>query len=119
MTSSYVEVMTATGEYFWFPFESLAGMEFEPPQRLRDLLWRPARMLGTDGPVGNVYLPCLYPGSPAHEDPRVRLGRITDWTGGGEEPVRGVGLRMWLFGEQDRSILAVQRVSIENVIVAK
>lgn len=112
LTSSFLEVLTAEGEYYWFPFEHLTHVEFQEPNRLRDLLWRPARAIGRQGPIGNVYLPCLYPGTEHHEDAKMRLGRLTDWLDEPEAPVRGVGLRMWLVGEQEKSLLALGRVTV-------
>jgi protein involved in temperature-dependent protein secretion len=39
-----------------------------------------------------------------------RLGRQTDFIGGDGEPVRGVGLRSFIFGDEARSILDVAEI---------
>ncbi len=99
VTSSIFEVLTSTGKYYWIPIESVRVLEFRPPDGPRDLLWRRARMAVNDGPDGEVFLPALYPNSHAHADDRIRLGRLTDWIEGDNQPVRGVGHRMFLVGE--------------------
>jgi type VI secretion system protein ImpE len=92
------EVLTTTGKYFWIPTERVQTLEFHAPKRPRDLLWRRASMSVEAGPDGEVYLPAVY----VSDDPltdALRLGRETDWrqTDGG--PVRGVGQRMLIVGE--------------------
>jgi type VI secretion system protein ImpE len=94
-----LEVM-ARGDYFWIPIEQLDKVVVRPPQFPRDLLWLPARVEIRDGPAGDVFLPVLYPGSHEHADDAVKLGRLTDWTTADKEPVRGVGLRMFLLGDE-------------------
>ncbi len=107
LTSSFFEVLTSTGKYYWIPFESVELVEFHKPERPKDLLWRQAHMIVRDGPDGEVYLPSIYP-SVQKTDDQMRLGRGTEWRGGDESPVRGVGLRMYLIGDEDHSILELQ-----------
>ena len=98
------EVLTSTGKYYWIPTERVASIDFHPPKRARDLLWRRASMTVIDGPDGDVYLPVCY----AAEDPlsdAQRLGRETDWRetpAGPDAPplVRGAGQRVFLIGEE-------------------
>ncbi|MCL5745216.1 MAG: virulence protein SciE type, partial [Acidobacteria bacterium] len=53
----------AAGAYLWLPFEHIASVEIQPPQRLRDLIWIPAII--RPGPafqgreLGEVLLPVL------------------------------------------------------------
>lgn len=120
ITSSFFEVYTSTGKYFWVPMERVEEMELTAPERLCDLLWRPAHMIVSDGPDGLVYLPALYPESFAEADERLRLGRLTEWRGGDPEvsgapaPVRGIGLRTFLVGETDQSIHELQQLTINS-----
>src|SRR5579864_6382695 len=44
------EVLTTTGKYFWIPTERVETLEFHPPKRPRDLMWRRASMSVSDGP---------------------------------------------------------------------
>ncbi|MGO4728577.1 MULTISPECIES: type VI secretion system accessory protein TagJ [unclassified Inquilinus] len=91
------EVLTTTGKYFWIPTERVESIEFHPPKRPRDLFWRRCTMVVREGPDGDVYLPALYPTDAAAGD-SLRLGRATEWTEG--EPVRGIGQRVYLAGEE-------------------
>ena len=92
------EVLTTTGKYFWIPGERVQSLEFHAPKRPRDLLWRRASMSVAEGPDGEVYLPAIYAVDEPMSD-TLRLGRETDWreTEGG--PVRGIGQRMFIVGE--------------------
>jgi len=91
------EVLTTTGKYFWIPTERVQTLEFHPPKRPRDLLWRRASMSVAHGPDGEVYLPVIYA---VHEQltDALRLGRETDWREA-EGTVRGLGQRLFIVGE--------------------
>jgi type VI secretion system protein ImpE len=112
LTASAFEVLTSNGKYYWIPFERVELIEFRAPTRARDLLWRRARMIVRDGPDGEVFLPALYAGSHAVADDRVRLGRATDWRGGDGAPVRGIGQRTFLVGDEACSILEIETLAI-------
>jgi type VI secretion system protein ImpE len=98
------EVLTTTGKYFWIPTERVQTLEFHAPKRPRDLLWRRASMSVADGPDGEVYLPTVY----ATDDPMpdtLRLGRETDWRQAEGGPVRGVGQRLFMMGEDAMAMM--------------
>lgn len=109
------EVLTTTGKYFWIPTERVASVEFHPPKRPRDLAWRRATMSVIDGPDGDVYLPALY-GPALHPTDRadpgddIRLGRTTEWLHEGG-PVRGLGQRVFLAGEDAIGIMDLATLS--------
>jgi type VI secretion system protein ImpE len=92
------EVLTTTGKYFWIPTERVQTLEFQAPKRPRDLLWRCASMSVADGPDGVVYLPAIYAADEVLADP-LRLGRETDWREAEGAPVRGLGQRLFIVGE--------------------
>lgn len=73
----------AGGRYLWLPFAHVAAVHVQPPARLRDLRWTPARVATNasvrDMELGEVLLPALTPGAWSHADADVRLGRATDW----------------------------------------
>jgi len=112
LTSSFFEVLTSTGKYYWIPMESVELIEFRAPQRARDLLWRSAHMIVRGGPDGEVHLPAVYAGSQAESDDRLRLGRLTEWRGDPAAPVRGAGQRVFLVGEEDRSIMEIKEITL-------
>lgn len=112
--SGVFEVITSTGKYFWVPMERVQRIAFQPPQRAVDLIWREAQIVVTDGPDGVVYVPTLYAPFSTQADEQLRLGRGTDWVGGDDEVIRGRGLRMFLVGEVDRSIMELKELTIGN-----
>jgi len=94
-------------KYVWLPFEQIKHLHITTPKRLRDLLWVPAILEAHAGPVGEVFLPVLYPDSHQHADERVKLGRMTDWTDRGEGVILGAGQHLFFIDGQDRGILTV------------
>ncbi|MDD4268209.1 MAG: type VI secretion system accessory protein TagJ [Pirellulales bacterium] len=119
LTASFFEVYTTNGKYYWIPMERVERIEFRPPVRPRDLLWRRAHMAVAGGPDGEVYLPALYVGTHAAAEDQLRLGRSTDWRQPGEGPVRGVGQKMFLLGEETRGILAINELCFSTPAVAQ
>jgi type VI secretion system protein ImpE len=111
VTATFFEVLTSNGKYYWIPLERVDSVEFRPPARPRDLLWRPAHMIVRGGPDGEVFLPVLYAGSAAGANDTIRLGRATEWREEPGAPVRGIGQRMFLVGSEDRSILELETLS--------
>src|SRR5262249_61761624 len=66
-------------KYAWLPFEQIRRIEIDPPKKLRDLVWVPARIQAADQTTGEVYVPALYARTSEHGDDQVKLGRMTDW----------------------------------------
>lgn len=99
-----LEVLTNAGEYMWVPFERIQSLDFEEPKRPRDLYWRKCVIELRDGTEGHVFVPTIYPWSNAETRPLLRLGRETDWIEGDGGPVRGLGQRLWLAGENALAI---------------
>lgn len=97
------EVCTSTGKYYWIPVETVISVHFHKAERLRDLIWRRATMSVADGPDGDVYIPSVYVPI-GDKDERALLGRVTDWSGGNGHPVRGIGQRCWLVGDEGVAI---------------
>jgi len=98
-----IEAITLAGDYMWIPVERLRRLAAEPPRRPRDLLWTRCAVETQDGTEGVIYLPCLYPWSAGEGvDAALRLGRATDWIEPGDAagPVRGLGQRLLLLGEE-------------------
>jgi type VI secretion system protein ImpE len=111
LSAGYFEVLTTTGKYYWIPTERVASVEFHPPKRPRDLMWRRASMSVHNGPDGDVYVPVIYAGDTGEAADEIRLGRATDWveqTGG---LVIGRGQRTFLAGEQALGIMELTSLS--------
>lgn len=94
-----LEVLTSTGKYYWIPWTSVRLLTLRTPERLRDLVWRPAELDVADGPEGVVYIPATYVAADDEQTASTRLGQETLWI---EQAgiVRGVGLRCLLLGEE-------------------
>ena len=114
LTASFLEVLTSNGKYYWVPWERIELIEFHPPERPRDLLWRRVHMIVRGGPDGEVFLPVLYAGSEREADPAARIGRSTDFREEPAGPVRGIGQRMLLCGEVDRPIMELKTLRVDE-----
>ena len=112
-TCCVLEVITTNGTYYWIPISQVESIEFHEPERSRDLIWRRTHLIVRDGPDGEVYLPVLYPGASVEADDQIRLGRQTEWRGGDAMPVRGVGQRTFLVGDDARSIMELKTITFE------
>ena len=99
MFSPFLEALTIAGDYMWIPFERIRSLEFEVPKRPRDLCWRRAAIEMKDGQEGVIYVPVIYPWGDSGMPDGLRLGRTTDWLDSGGGPVRGLGQRVMLAGE--------------------
>ncbi len=106
----------AAGQYTWLPFEHLATLSIEPPRRLRDLLWLPARVRAGQRighfDFGEILIPVLYPLSWQSPDDQVRLGRVTDWQERPDGTVVPVGQRLLQVDEELIPILELRRLEI-------
>jgi type VI secretion system protein ImpE len=111
LINGVLEVLTSDGRYYWISIERIARIEFHQPQRPRDLIWRRASTIVTDGPEGEVFVPALYVTPTNVEvDDRTRLGRATRWIGDDKAPVRGLGQRTFLFGNEDIPIMQIETI---------
>jgi len=103
------EVLTSTGKYYWITMDTVERFAPRKPERPLDLLWLPVEMTVRDGPDGVVYIPTIY-ASRETEDAGLRLGRSTQWTEDPSGIVRGQGLRSFLVGEEDKTILELGEI---------
>jgi type VI secretion system protein ImpE len=100
-------------KYVWIPLEQIRKIEIDPPRKLRDLVWIPARIQAADQTTGEVYIPALYAGSSDHENDQVKLGRMTDWKAVAEDLYTGAGLRLFLTDDEDRSVLDTRKIELD------
>ena len=108
-----LEVITATGKYYWVPLKSIKTLELTKPERPIDLIWRKASIDVEGGPEGEVFIPVRYP-CPNDEgwDDQLRLGRATSWAGESTGAVIGLGQKMFLLGDEAKSSLEIDRIEI-------
>jgi type VI secretion system protein ImpE len=105
--AGFFEVLTTTGKYYWIPTERVESVEFEAPRRPRDLVWRRASMVVHDGPQGVVYLPAIYDSPQTDLSEEHRLGRTTSWLDEETGPVRGLGQRVFLIGDDALAVMDI------------
>lgn len=108
LSAGHLEIFTSTGKYYWVPTASVISIEFRPPERQRDLIWRRAHLSVADGPDGEVYMPCMY--HSAASTPAQRLGHVTEFAGDEGGLVQALGLRSFLLGEDCKSVLELTTV---------
>ena len=107
LCSGFFEVLTTTGKYFWVPTERVESIVFHAPQRPRDLAWRRATISVNDGPDGEVYIPAIYDTAQPDIADDYRVGYNTDWTDEAAGPVRGIGQRVFLAGDEAYPIMDI------------
>jgi len=108
----------AGGDYLWISLSDIASIHMEPPKKLRDLIWAPAKVVG--GPslrsreLGEILLPVISPLSWQHEDDDVRLGRATEWCADENGEEAPYGLKMLLVDGEEFSFLEIRDLEIES-----
>jgi type VI secretion system protein ImpE len=106
----------AAGDYMWISLRDIAVFEMDPPKRLRDLLWAPARL--RTGPncknkdLGEVLMPVIAPLSWQHADDAVKLGRVSEWCADEAGEEAPFGQKMLLVDGEEIPILEVRKLEI-------
>lgn len=108
-----LEVMTQ-GNYFWIPLEYVQALAIPAPRFPRDVIWVPARLDTKKTEGAEVFIPNLYAHTFSETDDELRLGRVTDWKQAADGPVLGLGARLFLVGEDTKSLLEWRDLSIEH-----
>ena len=105
------------GDYFWIPFRQIETIDIQPPKRLRDLLWVPARVTTAPGfqqrELGEVLIPALAPLTFRHADEAVRLGRVTEWCADEKGREQPYGLKMLNVDGEELPILEIRSLAIQ------
>jgi type VI secretion system protein ImpE len=102
-------------DYIWVPWEQVRELEVAAPERPRDLLWAPVRLVLADAVQRRGYVPVRYAASHTSQDDAIRLGRLTDWV---EHPggiITGIGLKTCLLGDRGASILELGDLTVHPV----
>jgi type VI secretion system protein ImpE len=111
VTAGVFEVLTHTGKYYWIPMDRVTSIEFSPPERPLDLIWRKAHMIVRDAFEADLHMPAVY-GMLTNADDVSRLGRRTDWLGGESSAVMGVGRRLFVVdGEESIDMMDLESLS--------
>lgn len=108
----------AAGSCVWLPFEHIASVQMDKPQRLRDTLWAPAivqaapSFKGMD--LGEVLIPAIYPFSWDQPDEEVWLGRVTEWFADEEGRESPLGQKMLLVDGEEFPFLEVRSLRFNH-----
>ncbi len=114
LTRSVFEVLAPNGKYYWIPMENVVSLTFTPHQRAGDLLWRRGRIKLKSDVDTEAFFPAIYPGSHLEADQRLALGQMTEWRTAAEgAPVRGVGQRELLVGEDAKPFVELKELKVE------
>jgi type VI secretion system protein ImpE len=103
------EILTATGKYYWIPWNKIQSLRFSKPERPMDLIWRKTEISVDGGPEGEVYMPVRYP-SPKGWTSQEQLGRATNWMERHPGVITGTGQRTLLVGEEAMGILELNEM---------
>lgn len=108
-----LEGLSADGRYFWLPFEQIGAINFEAPERPRDLVYRTAEIELRNGVTARVFIPAIYAPLPPAERPELRLGRATEWDESNPQLVRGVGQRVFLTDGPEFAVMEIKQLSFD------
>lgn len=106
----------AAGDYLWISYHDIASVKMEPPKKLRDLFWTPARL--NTGPtfrsreLGEILLPAIAPLSWQHESDEVRLGRATEFCEDESGDTAPYGSKTLLVDGEEFALLDVRELEI-------
>jgi type VI secretion system protein ImpE len=106
MLAPFLEVMLLR-DYVWVPWQQVKSLAITAPQKVRDLIWTPAKLTLTDDVERNCYLPAQYVNSFTAANNDTKLGRLTEFTSG-EGPIRGLGQHLLVAGERDFGLLELR-----------
>jgi len=104
------------GQYLWVPFHQVRSIRIEPPQEPIDFVWAMARFIWANGGEAVGLIPARYPGTEGvagNGDPRLLLGRLTEWRpsdGGTERPF---GQRVLITSDREYPILDLRELDLD------
>jgi type VI secretion system protein ImpE len=110
VSAGHLDVLTTAGKFYWVPVRRIESVVLHAPERRRDLLWPRATLAIAGRSEGTVFLPAIYPFGTQTPSGSHLLGRETSFVGGDGTPVRGIGLRTFLIGDDARTVLDLRRV---------
>lgn len=104
--------MLVNGRYFWVPFSAIAGMRFQAPDGVTDLVWRHTLVRLVDGSEQVCQIPVRYPFS-ADADDRLRLASVTLWQplDAAQQHYVGQGQKVWLNDQAEFPLLSLENLT--------
>jgi type VI secretion system protein ImpE len=100
------------GKYCWVPFSTIARIDIDPPEDLRDCVWMPAHFLWTNKGETLGFIPTRYPGSEA--SPELAMARRTEWQDRGHDWFTGLGQRMFATDAGEYAVMDTRRIVFDT-----
>ena len=95
--NGYVEGLGTDGHYYLWQWCEIDALRFQKPSSPIEWVWRRALIELADGRQGEAFLPLTYASSVTEAQ---KLGRETDWVDHAPRLVTGLGLKMFLLGDE-------------------
>jgi type VI secretion system protein ImpE len=108
--ASCLEVF-ADGDYAWVPWDHLRTVQLYPTRGILDTVLRPARIRFHDGNTVDVHLPLVYPASEEYGE-TFALGQDADYVNTVSGPVRCVGAKTLMVGEEEIALADVNQIDL-------
>jgi type VI secretion system protein ImpE len=102
------------GKYYWVPFCRIKKIVMEKPSDLRDLVWKPAVFIWTNGGEASAHIPTRYPGTESSPDNQLRLARRTDWLEREGGACLGLGQRIIATDTEELPLLECQSIDLSS-----
>lgn len=116
LTANVFEVLTSNGKYYWLPYSYITEIKFYPPESPIDLAWRRASLeVELSGGDGDVYIPSTYFSSNEALEEKYVLAHETEWLGEEGQPIRGIGQRTFLVGDEAVPIMELDTVAFDKI----
>lgn len=106
------------GKYYWIPMERLSEITVEKPTDLRDFVWTAANLTLANGGQSVALIPTRYAGTDKVSDPRLLMGRSTEWV---ERPGglhAGLGQRLFASDIGEHPLMDVRVIQLEGTDTA-
>jgi type VI secretion system protein ImpE len=100
------------GRYYWVPFCRIKLIVMEKPADLRDLVWKPAAFVWSNGGEASGHIPTRYPGTETSTDNPLRLARRTDWLERDGGSCLGLGQRILATTSDETPLLECQKIEL-------
>lgn len=105
--AGFFEGLGTDGHYYLWLWSDIQEVEFHAASSPVELIWRRASVTLKDSRQGEVFVPLTYLRS---QTPGQKLGRETDWEEHEGGLVTGLGLKMFLLGDDAITLESVRRL---------
>ncbi len=115
--AGFFEGLGTDGHYYLWLWSDIQEVEFHRASSPVELIWRRASVTLKDGRQGEVFVPLTYLNSVTETQ---KLGRETDWQSHDDKLITGLGLKMFLLGDEAITLEGLQRLTcIDEVAVSE